>query len=259
MNLAKEISIARQAASAAGKIIKGMSLGEALITKKGKAEIVTDADLVAEKVITDLIGRHFPGDGIITEESGEYNSTQERVWLIDPLDGTTNFARRFPFSCVSIALAIGKEPVVGVVFNPFMNEFFEAAKGGGAFLNGERISVSRVQDLRESFLATGFSYDVQESPDRPIEIFRKMLLRSHSVRRPGSAAIDMCYVACGIFDGFWEEGLKPWDTAAGVVLVREAGGRLTTFDGAPYTPYDKTIVASNALLHDALLEVLNST
>ncbi|MBW1996750.1 MAG: inositol monophosphatase, partial [Deltaproteobacteria bacterium] len=164
-----------------------------------------------------------------------------------------------PFSCVSIALGIGKEPVVGVVFNPFMNELFEAARGGGAFLNRKRIRVSRVQDLTESFLATGFSYDIQESPDRPIEIFKKMLLRCHSVRRPGSAAMDMCYLARGIFDGFWEEGLKPWDTAAGVVILREAGGTLTTFDGAPYTPYDKTVVASNGLLHDAMLEVLNSS
>ncbi|MBW2138299.1 MAG: inositol monophosphatase [Deltaproteobacteria bacterium] len=258
MNLNHELSIARKAALAAGEIQKRMFLDKPSITRKGETEILTEADLASERVILDVIGRHFPGDGIITEESGEHNPGRERVWLVDPLDGTTNFARGFPFFGVSIALEIGGDPVLGVIFNPSLDEYFEALKDSGAFRNKKRIRVSKVGALDASLLATGFSYDVQNNPERPVELFKKMLVRSHSVRRPGSAAIDLCYVACGIFDGFWEEGLKPWDTAAGIVMVREARGKLTTFDATPYTPYEKSIVASNGLVHDTILQVLNS-
>jgi myo-inositol-1(or 4)-monophosphatase len=251
----KEMNVARQAALEAGKILTGMFGHINQVMKKGEIDLVTEADLRAEKVILEIIRHHFPRDSILTEEAGEYRDLPERVWLIDPLDGTTNFAHAFPFYAISIALEVEKEAVLGVVLNPTLDEYFEAIRGEGAFLNNKPIRVSQTSEINESLLATGFPYDIHQNPDRVMDLFRKMVVRAQGVRRPGSAAIDLCYVAAGRFDGFWEAGLKPWDTAAGIVLVNEAGGRLSNYDGEPYSPYGASIVASNTLIHEAMLAV----
>lgn len=256
MEWEKERQVARQAALKAGSILSGLFGHVNRIMKKGEIDLVTEADLRAEKAILETIRQYFPRDSIHTEEAGEYRDSQDRVWLIDPLDGTTNFAHAFPFYAVSIALEVDREGVLGVVFNPTLNEYFEAVRGGGAFLNNKPIRVSQTREINDSLVATGFPYDIHENPHRVMELFGRMVVRAQGVRRPGSAAIDLCYVAAGRFDGFWEAGLKPWDTAAGIVLVSEAGGRLSGYHGEPYSPYGASIVASNGLIHDVMLTVL---
>ena len=255
----KELNVANEAARAAGEILNRMFGKINHIMKKGDIDLVTEADLEAEKTILHIIRRNFPQDNILSEESGGHKETSDRTWLIDPLDGTTNFVHGFPFFAISIALEIEKQIVLGIVHNPYMDEHFEAVKGGGAYLNKKPIKVSKTRNLKESLLATGFPYDVHENPQRVLGIFREIIIRAQGVRRPGSAALDLCYVAAGRFDGFWEEGLKPWDTAAGMVIVNEAGGKLTTFEGEPYSPYMKSIVATNPFIHDAMIEVLQKT
>jgi len=251
----EELSVARSAARRGGEILLRM-LGHAHhIVKKGDIDLVTEADFAVEKAILELIAGHFPKDAILAEESGKQGARGFRTWLIDPLDGTTNFAHGFPFFAVSIALEIEDDVVLGVVYHPFMNEFFEAVKNKGAFLNGTSLQVSGTDRLDESLLATGFPYDVHERPERVVALLEKMLIRAQGVRRLGSAALELCYVAAGRLDGFWEEDLKPWDTAAGLVIVREAGGRLTTFSGEPYTPYMPTMVASNGWIHEGMVAV----
>ncbi|MBW2610172.1 MAG: inositol monophosphatase [Deltaproteobacteria bacterium] len=253
----EELTVARQAAEEAGKILNDLFGRVKKVKKKGEIDIVTEADLRSEEIILDILGRNFPNDSIITEEAGEYRRLPERVWIIDPLDGTTNFAHTFPFFAVSIALEIKKEMVLGIVFNPCLEEHFEAVKGKGAFFNKNPIRVSRARELRESLVATGFPYSVYKDPQGVMELLKKMVVHAQGVRRPGSAAIDLCYVAAGRLDGFWEEGLKPWDTAAGSLIVREAGGRVSNYEGVPYTPYQESIVAANPYIYDAMMEVLN--
>jgi myo-inositol-1(or 4)-monophosphatase len=253
----KEIVVARQAAREAGKILNRLFGHVNQIRKKGEIDLVTEADLQSEKTILDIVSRNFPQDSILAEEGGEYNHHPERVWLVDPLDGTTNFAHSFPVFAISIALETKGELVLGVVYNPHTDEHFEAVKGMGAFLNKKPIRVSQTRELQESLLATGFPYDVHERTGRLMKLFEKMLLLAQGIRRPGSAAIDLCYVAAGKFDGFWEEGLKPWDTAAGAVIVREAGGKVSTYEGDRHTPYLKSIVAANPFIHEAMLTALN--
>lgn len=251
------MTVARQAASEAGRILMSKLGRLNQITKKGEIDLVTEADLASEKAIVGLIGRHFPQDTILTEEAGAYHKRPERVWLIDPLDGTTNFTHDFPFFAVSIAMEVEGEIVAGVVFNPRMNEFFEAVKDEGAFLNKRPIKVSQIPSIGDALLATGFPYDIHEKPEGVISRFRRMIVRAQGLRRPGSAALDLCYVAAGIFDGFWEEGLKPWDTAAGTIIVSEAGGRVSNYSGDRYSPYMKNIVASNSRIHSAMLTALS--
>ena len=252
----EELKVAREAARAAGKILSRMLGDDHNIVKKGQIDLVTEADLAAEKIILEIVGHNFPKDNILSEEAGRRDEASNRTWLIDPLDGTTNFAHRFPFFAVSIALEIENEVVLGIVYNPYMNEFFEAAKGKGAYLNGEPLRVSTTFSLQESLLATGFPYDVYERPGKMVGLLEKMIVRAQGIRRLGSAALDLCYVAAGKLDGFWEESLKPWDTGAGDIIVREAGGRLTTFGGGPYNPYLGSVVASNGLIHDEMVKVI---
>jgi myo-inositol-1(or 4)-monophosphatase len=252
----KEMRIARQAALESGKVLNRLFGQTQQITKKGDIDLVTEADLQSEKLILRTITRHFPQDSIMTEESGYYNHHPQRIWIIDPLDGTTNFAHAFPFFAVSIAFEFQREVVLGVVFNPYMNEYFEAVKGMGSSLNNRPINVSRTKELGESLLATGFPYDVNKRPDSVIELFKKFTILVQGIRRPGSAAIDLCYVAAGRLDGFWEERLKPWDTAGGSLIVQEAGGRVSSYEGTPYSPYQKNIVAANPTIHEAMLKVL---
>jgi myo-inositol-1(or 4)-monophosphatase len=253
----KEINIARQAAKEAGTILNMMFGQVNQIKKKSEIDLVTEADLQSEKIILRVISRNFPHDSILTEEGGGHNHHSERVWIVDPLDGTTNFAHTYPLFAISIALEFRRELVLGLVYNPYTDEHFEAVKGKGAFFNQKPIKVSQTKKLQDALLATGFPYDVHENPQRVMELFQRMIVLAQGVRRPGSAAIDLCYVAAGQFDGFWEERLKPWDAAAGALIVDEAGGKLTTYEGNPYTPYLNSIVAANPFIHKAMVEALN--
>ena len=255
--LKKELSTANRAAKTAGNILIQMFGQINYIKKKGEIDLVTGADLKAEESILKMIHSEFPRDNILSEESGKHREVSDRTWIVDPLDGTTNFAHTFPFFAVSIALEVEREMVLGVVFDPHMGEHYEAVKGMGAFLNNKPLKVSKTRDLKESLLATGFPYYIHKKPQRLMALFEKMIVLTQGVRRPGSAAIDLCYVAAGRVDGFWEEGLEPWDTAAGCVIVSEAGGRLSTFEDTPYTPYSKNIVASNGFIHEQMLKTIN--
>lgn len=258
MDWKKEMEVALEAAQKAGETLLDLFGRVETIRKKGKIDLVTEADLKAEQIIVDTISHSFPDDTIVTEEGGEYTHSPDRVWFVDPLDGTTNFAHAFHFFCVSIALEYCQEMVLGLILNPYTEEHFQAITGDGASLNGKPIHVSQTSTLQEALLGTGFPYYVQERPERVTKNFMKMLIRAQGLRRPGSAALDLCYVAAGVFDGFYEEGLKPWDTAAGTLIVKEAGGRVSTYEGEKFTPYSETIVVSNGHLHEQLIDVLES-
>jgi len=253
----KESDVTRQAAKEAGVILKGLFGNLKRVDKKGEIDLVTEADIRSEKTILKVIREHFPDDGILTEESGEIDNNSERLWMIDPLDGTTNYAHSFPFFAVSIALQVNGETVLGQVFNPILNEHFESVKGQGAFLNGRPLKVSQTKTLRESLLATGFPYTIYRDHEGVIDLFTRMIVNAQGVRRPGAAAIDLCYVASGRFDGFWEQGLNPWDTAAGSLVVQEAGGMLSDYNGNAYSPFQKTILAANPHIFKEMLNVLN--
>jgi len=251
-----EREIAARAAKSAGEILKEKFGKVQHIVKKGEIDLVTEADLAAEKIILGMLGNHFPKDNILSEEAGIREGSSGRKWIVDPLDGTTNFAHGFPFFGVSIALEVEKEIVLGIVYNPFMGEFFEAQKGQGAFLNGSPIHVSNARELGDSLLSTGFPYDIRERSNRIFRRFQTMVVSSQGIRRGGSAAVDMCYVAAGRLDGHWEEDLKPWDTAAGAVIVLEAGGTLSTCEGLAFTPYRKSLVACTPMIHGEMVEAL---
>jgi myo-inositol-1(or 4)-monophosphatase len=253
----KESTVARNAAVEAGKILTSLFGKLKHIDKKGEIDLVTEADIQSEKAILEILRQNFPGDRILTEESGKIDNPSERLWLIDPLDGTTNYAHSFPFFAVSIALQVEGEIVLGIVFNPILNEFFEAVKGGGALLNGMTIGVSHAETLKDSLLATGFPYSIYKEHKEVVDIFTRMMVKAQGVRRPGSASIDLCYVACGRFDGFWEQDLKPWDTAAGSLIVREAGGMISDYKGDAYSPFLKTVVAANPHIFKEMLKILN--
>ena len=218
----KELSVAQEAAEKSGRILMEHFGKVHNIIKKGEIDLVTEADLLSEESILKIIGGNFPDDSILTEEAGQYDNPSDRLWIIDPLDGTTNFAHSFSFFAVSIALQVEGELILGLVYNPCLQENFEAVKGKGAFLNGESIRVSNIRGLKESLIATGFPYNIHEDSEGVMDLFSRMVILAQGIRRPGSAAIDLCYVASGRFDGFWEEGLKPWDTAAGSLIVQEA-------------------------------------
>lgn len=256
--LKKELQTAREAAASAGNVLKKMLGTAGLVAKKGDIDLVTEADIESERIILDIIQRDFPNDDILSEEAGTLQKSSERIWIVDPLDGTTNFAHGFPFFAVSIALQIENWVKLGIVFNPCMDEYFEAVEGMGSYLNKKPLHVSCTSRLNESLLGTGFPYDIHKKNKRVMELFSRMASSAQGIRRPGSAAIDLCYVAAGRMDGFWEQDLKPWDTAAGAIIVREAGGVITTFDGKPYSPFLKTIVAANPSIHPEMLKLLNA-
>ncbi len=246
------------AAKSAGLLLKGNIGRRHTIEFKGVIDIVTEMDIKAEDMIMKTIKARFPEHGILTEESFEQKSDSEYRWIIDPLDGTTNYSHGFPIFCVSIALEREGEIILGVVFNPMLNELFTAEKGKGAYLNNKRIRVSGISGLTKSLLATGFPYDVRTSRDNNISHFANFAVRVQAIRRAGSAALDMCYVACGRFDGFWELKLKPWDTAAAMLIIKEAGGIVTDFKGSTFSLYSGETLASNGLVHDEMIEVLNA-
>jgi myo-inositol-1(or 4)-monophosphatase len=222
------------------------------IEYKGEADLVTVADRKSEALIRQRIRSEWPGHDIVGEEEGFRDTGSEYRWYIDPLDGTTNFAHGFPVFCVSMALGNRQEMLAGVCYDPTRDELFAAERGQGAYLNQRPIHVSAVRNLAESLLGTGFpSHKRHKNPN--IYFYHQITLRTHGLRRPGSAALDLCSVACGRFDGFWEFNLNPWDTAAGVLMVEEAGGRVTDFRAGPFQLNGRETLASNGLIHDALL------
>lgn len=245
-----------EAATKSGLFIKRSVGAFTGISYKGKDNIVTDVDKKAESIIVKVLGSAFPGHSILSEEAGLLGENSPYRWIIDPLDGTTNFARAFPFFCVSIALEYQGRIILGVVYDPMRDELFHAEKESGAYCGRRKIRVSRVRDISKSFLATGFAYGTK-GKDENIPNFKNFLLRSLAVRRAGSAALDLCYVACGIFDGFWEMDLHPWDNAAGILIVQEAGGCVTRFNGAGYSHYDKDILATNGSIHRQMVKILS--
>lgn len=252
------ISVAEKAAREAGELLR-TNLGKVKeITLKGKNSLVTEVDRLSEEIIVECIKRSFPSHDIFAEESGRRSTSSEYVWIIDPLDGTTNYAHGYPFFSVSIALEVGGELKAGVVYDPVKDEMFSAELGRGAFMNGEEIRVSASSRLDESHLVTGFVHDDAGMVEENLRHFSDFIWRARAVRRDGSAALDLCYVACGRFDGFWELGLNPWDTAAGVLIVEESGGRVTDFTGDDYSIYVKEMLASNSVIHSEMIDVLSS-
>jgi myo-inositol-1(or 4)-monophosphatase len=247
---------ARDAAGRAGRMLRrGMEEGKE-ITYKGAVDLVTNFDRQAQNIIVERLSSAFPAHGFLAEEELSLAPDSEFRWVIDPLDGTTNFAHRFPVFTVSIGLEYRGRLVVGVVYDPMRDEMYQGAEGEGAFLNGKRIRVSGVGELNRSLLATGFPYDIRESRVNNVDHFNHFIMRAQAVRRCGSAAMDLCHLACGRFDGFWELKLKPWDMAAGAVIVREAGGRLSDFAGGEFSLLGLEMLASNGLIHQAMIEVL---
>lgn len=252
------IQTAIEAAREAGKLLKH-HLGRVreIREKSGQEKnLVTEVDRKSEDLIIGIIRRRHPGHAILAEESGTGGSDSEFKWIIDPLDGTTNYAHGFPVFCVSIAVERKGTVVAGVIYDPNLDELFTAEKGKGAYLNGKRMNVSRIDSLGRSLLVTGFPYTIADNPSHAIEHFIRFLRKSQAVRRMGSAAIDLAYVAAGRYEGFWEVALNPWDTAAGVLLVEEAGGRVTDFFGGPYSIYKPEVLASNGLVHRQMADTL---
>jgi myo-inositol-1(or 4)-monophosphatase len=227
------------------------------ITKKGDINLVTEADLASEALIIERIKSHHPKHSILAEEAGNAVVMGDSVWkwIIDPLDGTTNYAHGYPCFCVTLALEHKGAIVIGVTYDPTRDELFAAENGEGASLNGRRIRVSATDNLGDALVVTGFPYDFKSRPDFARHL-TDFLYHSRGVRRDGSAAIDMAYVACGRYDGFWEEGLNPWDVAAGKLLIEEAGGQVTYYDGSPLSVYKPPICASNGTIHSQMLDVL---
>jgi myo-inositol-1(or 4)-monophosphatase len=225
--------------------------------KEGINNLVTEADHAAEKAIIETIKKDFPGHSILSEECGKEDNDSEYKWIIDPIDGTVNFANGIPICCVSIAVEFQGKMISGAVYNPIINEFFTAERGEGAFLNGKRISVSDKTSVITSCLVTGFPYTYLDEPHGPLYMFEKFIRKGVPVRRLGSAAIDLCWVAAGRFDGFYEHKLSAWDSAAGFLIVEEAGGRVTDFQGQPYSVYQPHLLATNGKIHDELLDYLN--
>lgn len=226
--------------------------GKVSIEYKGEVDLVTKADRASEKMIVERIRKQWPEHDLIGEEGSRRETGSDFRWYVDPLDGTTNFAHGYPVFCVSMALEYKGERIAGVVFDPSRNEMFAAEKGSGAQLNGQPAHVSSTPQLKESLVATGFpSHKRHKNPN--INFYHQITLRSHGVRRAGSAALDLCYTACGRFDAYWEFNLNPWDTAAGVLLVEEAGGKVTNFSGGPFEIASREVLASNTVLHEEVL------
>jgi myo-inositol-1(or 4)-monophosphatase len=222
--------------------------------KEGINNLVTEVDHAAEKAIMDVIKSTFPEHFILSEEAGEIKQDSEYKWIIDPIDGTVNFAHRIPICCISIGIEHQGRMIFGAVYNPFMNELFFAERGKGATLNERPISVSKKEKVENACLVTGFPYTYLDEPNGPLQVFERFIRKGIPVRRLGSAAIDLCWVAAGRFDGFYEHKLQAWDSAAGFIIVEEAGGKVTNLKGETYSPYQPGIIASNGLMHEELLE-----
>lgn len=244
-----------KATEAGAKELKRFFNGKFKISnKEGINNLVTEADHAADKAILEVIHKEFPLHGIVSEESIEKVTESEYKWIIDPIDGTVNFANGIPICCVSIGLEHNGKMIMGAVYNPIMNEFYFAEKGKGATLNDKKISVGNKTEVLKSCLVTGFPYTYLDHPNGPIQVFERLIRKGVPVRRLGSAATDLCWVAAGRFDGFYEHQLNAWDSAAGFLIVEEAGGKVTDLKGDTYSPYQPGIIATNGFIHDELVE-----
>jgi len=248
-----------KAAEAGGGVIREYFNGDFIITNKsgGINDLVTEADHASEKAIFEVIREAYPEHFILSEEAGSLTMDSEYKWIIDPIDGTVNFANGIPICCVSIGLEKNGEMLMGAVYNPIMNELFFAERGSGAFLNNKRISVSTKTEVIHGCFVTGFPYTYLDAPNGPLQVFERFIRKGIPVRRLGSAAIDLCWVAAGRFDGFYEHKLNAWDSAAGFLIVEEAGGKVTDFEGNKYSPYQPHILATNGKLHGEMLDWVN--
>lgn len=226
--------------------------------KEVDSNLVTEVDKLSEMKIIEVIKNDFPEHNIISEEAGEIYQESEFKWIIDPIDGTVNYAHSIPLSSISIALEKSGQVILGTVFNPFSNELFFAEKNSGSFFNNKKISVSECKRIEKSLLVTGFPYNSGKFIPNPLELFGKFLKRDIPIRRLGSAALDLCWTACGRFEGFWEYNLNAWDVAAGVLILEEAGGKVTDLKGNKFSVYGKEILATNSYIHDAMLSIINS-
>ena len=247
----------RKLALDAGAILKKRFNRRHNITFKGRIDPVTEADLKSEKYITDKILKNYPEHEILTEEGSAVGKKSTYRWVIDPLDGTVNYSHAFPVYCVSVALEYRGEIILGAVYDPQLDELFWARRGAGAYLNRKKIQVSGQKILKRALLATGFAYDIKTARRNNLGLFARMAKEAEGIRRLGSAALDLCWLACGRLDGLWELKLHPWDTAAAKVIVEEAGGKITRFNGEKYSIFDKEILATNGKLHPAMKKVLH--
>jgi myo-inositol-1(or 4)-monophosphatase len=254
----RHLSVAVAAATQAGKLLLEEQGKTRRVTQKGEVDLVTEMDWRAEALIVDTLRSAFPDHSVLGEEGTRVEGSAPYRWLIDPLDGTTNYTHGFPVFCVSIGLELAGMPVLGVVCDPVRGELFVAERGRGARLNRDSIRVSGSPTLNESLLATGFPYDIRENPRNNLAEYSAFSLRCRGVRRLGSAALDLCYVAAGRLDGFWELRLGPWDMAAGALMVEEAGGRVTDLEGEPFALDKRQIVASNGRVHAEMIRVLQA-
>ncbi len=249
-----------KATQAGAKVLQEYFNGTFTISHKSSVnDLVTEADKKAEAAIIAAIGEDYPDHQILSEEIGEIQTGSNIKWIIDPIDGTVNFAHGIPICCVSIGVEQDGEIILGAVYNPIMNELFFAQKGFGATLNDKLINVSAKTSISNACLVTGFPYHWEEAVNNPLNVLQRFVRQGLPVRRLGSAAIDLCWVACGRFDGFWEHHLNAWDSAAGYLIVQEAGGKVTDFTGNAYSPYQKQILATNGHIHEQMLKEINST
>jgi myo-inositol-1(or 4)-monophosphatase len=251
------LNFAMHCAFESGKIQRKYFEKSINVRHKGETDLVTDVDMACQGRIIELIKAALPDDDIISEEKNNNFNGKKNRWIIDPLDGTTNYAHGYPFFCTSIAYEEDGQITLGVVYNPIFNELFFSRKGTGAYLNGEMIQVSAVHDLKQALLSTGFPYNIATTERNNIDHFTNFLFKAQAIRRDGSAALNLCYVACGRFDAFWELTLNSWDMAAGSLMVCEAGGTVTNLEGNEFSVYKETVVASNGFLHEGMLMVLN--
>jgi myo-inositol-1(or 4)-monophosphatase len=251
------LATAVEAVVRAGAVQMDRFGGSFRVDKKGTIDLVTEVDVSVERMFRDLVAERFPDHQVLAEEMGGQSTPPPGpCWVFDPIDGTTNFTHGLPIFCASLALEINGVAEVAAVYDPTRRELFTAERGGGAFLNGRPLRVSTTAALVDAMLVTGFPYDVHSRIDEIVGLFARFVGRGRAVRRLGSAAIDLCYIAAGRMDGFWERDLKPWDIAGGALIVAEAGGQVTNMDGSPFASRGRDVLATNGLLHDAMLEVI---
>ena len=250
------LTSAIEATKIGGEILRKFYRRVKEIEFKGEIDLVTEVDKFSEQAIVDLLSSRFPRHSILAEEGTVTENDSEFKWIIDPLDGTTNYTHGYPVFCISIALEKSQEIILGVVYQPMSDELFVAEKGGGAFRNGRRIQVSKVSKLKRSLIVTGFAPSIVKEPTQALRIFSNFLGNVQSVRRDGAAALDLCHVAMGHFDGFWEINLNPWDTAAGILMTMEAGGLVTDFSSESYSIYQPQMLASNKLIHEDMRQII---
>jgi myo-inositol-1(or 4)-monophosphatase len=248
---------AEDLARQAGSLLKKQFNQTHKIHYKGDINIVTEADRMSEDLIVKSITRNFPDDGILSEESPAISGTGKRRWIIDPLDGTTNYAHGYPVFCVSIALESDGEIVLGVIYDPIREDLFSTVRGKGTYLNGKKLTVSSVKNLSRGLLATGFPYDIRDSRENNLDYFNVMAVNVQAIRRAGAAALDLAYLAAGRFDGFWELKLKPWDTAAGCLMVEEAGGKVSDLFGEKWNIFSPHLLATNGLIHRKMINIFH--